>query len=260
MTALPNYLIIGTQRGGTSALARGISNHPDVFLALGKEMHFFDREYADGIDAYRRHFADSGGAVAVGEATPDYMYIEEARVRMAADLDDVRFIVILRDPVARAYSAYWHNRRRGNESLGFEEALAAEEERLEGSGWGRYRHGYMDRGRYVDQLRRIAELMPEAPLLVLFNDELRTQRRETLHRVWKFVNVDPELGDTEESRRPPRKSLVRRLKAKVSAADTYDRSYEPMSPTLRSRLVAEMDEANTALETHLGLDLSHWRT
>lgn len=228
-------------------------------MAAGKEMHFFDRSYHEGLASYERHFADTGGATAVGEATPDYMYIEEARARMAEHLGDVRLIAILRDPVARAYSAYWHNRRRGNEPLSFEDALAAEEERLAGTEWERYRLGYIDRGRYSDQLAQIDALMPDAPLLVLFNDNLRHQRTETLRRTWEFLGVDPMRGDSSEVERSSGKSLVRRVKARMSGRSTYDRTYEPLAPELRSRLVAELDEATVALERRLGVDLADWR-
>lgn len=222
-------------------------------------MHYFDRWYHEGVDSYTRHFADAGGATAVGEATPDYMFVEEARLRIAADLPTVRLIAILRDPVSRAYSAYWHNRRRGNEKLAFEDALVAEEERMSGSDWERYRLAYMSRGRYAEQLRRIEELMPDAPLLVLFNDDLRQRRPETLRRAWEFLGVDPALGSTDEVQRSQGRSLLRRLKAKFSGADTYDRTYQPMSPELRLRLVNEMDSHNAELERYLGVDLSAWR-
>lgn len=256
---LPNYLIIGTQRGGTSALARGIANHPDVYLAPGKEMHYFDRSYHEGPASYERHFAGADGFAAVGEATPDYMYIEEARMRMASDLPGVRLIAILRDPVARAYSAYWHNTRRGNEDLSFEEALEAEEDRLAGSEWERYRLGYMSRGRYLEQLRRLEELMPNSPLLVLFNDDLRRHRSDTLRRTWEFLGVEPEKGSVEETERSRGKVLLRRVKAKLTGSDSYDRTYQPMTHELRVRLVTEMRDTNRELEEHLGVDLSHWR-
>src|SRR5688572_14326389 len=114
---LPDFLIVGAMRSGTTSLHKYLQAHPDVFVASGKEVHFFDRRYGRGLDWYRSRFAGVTTERVVGEATPAYMYDENAIARIAHDLPDARLIVVLRNPVDRAYSHYWRNRSRGRENL-----------------------------------------------------------------------------------------------------------------------------------------------
>src|ERR671919_2133494 len=106
---LPTFLVIGAMKSGTTALINSLGKHPDVF-ALPSEIHFFDRFHDRGLDWYRERFAKARGQGAVGESTPEYMYLPHARERIVRDLPGVQLIAILRNPVERAYSHYWHNR------------------------------------------------------------------------------------------------------------------------------------------------------
>src|SRR5919106_2306555 len=103
---LPNFFIAGTMRSGTTSLTRYFDDHPQVYLAPTKEIHFFDLKYERGLDWYGTHFSGANGAPAVGEATPSYVYLRDAVDRMAATVPDARIVVTLRNPVDRAYSHF----------------------------------------------------------------------------------------------------------------------------------------------------------
>src|SRR5680860_1100775 len=151
MPQLPTFLIAGGMRCGTTSLNAYLREHPEVSVGQPKEVHFFDQNYERGIDWYLQHFPGSDNSKAVGEATPAYLYYPEIAERIATTLPDVRILVLLRDPVDRAHSHYWHNRSVGREKLNFADAIASEPKRLDRSPEYRARYSYVDRGRYGAQ-------------------------------------------------------------------------------------------------------------
>ena len=174
---LPSFLIVGAQRCGTTSMARTLDEHPAVFSAvLHEEVHFFDVSYRRGLSWYRSHFpllaaarwsARSAGAGPVSfESSPYYMFHPLAAERIAGDLPGVRLLVLLRDPVERAYSGHAHEVAHGFETEPFEAALELEPARLDGQAeriaadpgyfsYGHQHHSYVARGQYVDQLERL---------------------------------------------------------------------------------------------------------
>src|SRR5437764_7156012 len=114
---LPNFFIIGAMRSGTTSLTRYLNAHPDVFVAPGKELHFFDQRFDRGLDWYRDCFERAAGQRAIGEATQSYMYDAEAMTRLAVTVPKARLLAILRNPVDRAWSHYWLNRALALETL-----------------------------------------------------------------------------------------------------------------------------------------------
>jgi hypothetical protein len=270
---LPTFLIIGAMRSGTTSLTRYLRPHPEVYMAERKELHFFDFGYELGIDRYRENFEQAGAAAAVGEATPNYMYDRRAMERIAAAVPEARLVAILRDPVARAYSHYWHNRSVGRETLGFAEALAAEGDRLSTEDPRELAHwSYVDRGRYHRQLMAVCELFPREVLLVLLFDDLRETPSEVRRTLYGHLGVDDRITPTEEeitantfvafrsktvrrlTRRLPRSTrrVVGRLNTKP------DSSYPPMDPAIRADLKDRFRQDNAMLGDWLGRDLSSW--
>jgi hypothetical protein len=174
---LPSFLIVGAQRCGTTSLYKALAQHPAVLPAvLHKGVHYFDTGYANGPAWYRGHFPLSLTAQLVhrrlrvrpvtGESSPYYMFHPLAAERIARDLEGVRLIVALRDPVERAYSAHAHELARGYEAEPFEKALELERQRLAGEtekivadpgyrSFHHQHHGYLARGRYIEQLERL---------------------------------------------------------------------------------------------------------
>ena len=209
---LPDFLIIGAMKAGTSSLYAYLAEHPQVMGAPHKEVHFFDHQHARGPYWYRRHFPtleevkarerQSGHPVRIGEATPYYLYHPAAAVRIHALLPAAKLIVLLRDPVARAFSHYRHVQRQGLEPLSFTEALAAEDERLAGteeallSGrcarmLAHQRFSYRSRGLYLGQLQRYFERMPAEQILVLRSEDMFADPQATVDQVIGFLGLEP---------------------------------------------------------------------
>ena len=129
---LPDFLILGEMKCGSTTLWQLLSKHPRIFFPDEKELHFFNARPDRPLSAsdYERCFASSDSDHLLGEATPNYLFDEDASVRIHRTIPEARLIAILRDPVMRAWSHYWHNVRRGREPLSFQRALAAEPERI----------------------------------------------------------------------------------------------------------------------------------
>lgn len=214
LRVLPDFLVLGAKKCGTTALYWYLTQHPRVRPAFQKEIHFFTAAYRRGLLWYRSFFptrlarALAGEPFLTGEATPDYLFHTYTAARIRKALPDARLIAILRNPVDRAYSSYNHNLRAGLESLSFEEALDREEERLARAGGrsprpGQFHfslehHSYCARGVYADQLEVWLEQVPREQLLVLATEELHGRRVETLHEALDFLDLPPwEPGELE---------------------------------------------------------------
>ena len=215
---LPGFVVVGAQKAGTTSLYHYLGRHPAVHALERKEVHYFDNHHERRVGWYRAHFpreralarlaAAHGGLAYAGEATPFYMFHPLGPARMAAILPNARCIVLLRDPVARAYSHYQHERRNGVEQLSFPEALRAEPDRLQGElavrGVAAFddpashqRHAsYVTRGRYAEQLERLFAHFPRERVLVLFSDDLFANPQGTLERAFRFLDLQPvPIGD-----------------------------------------------------------------
>jgi hypothetical protein len=182
--ALPGALVIGAQRSGTSSLYRYLGGHPDAAPSLRKEVEYFSRRFDRGDGWYRAHFPiDAAKHRLAFEATPDYLFHPLAASRAAAVVPDVRLVAVLRDPVARAWSHHQHMVALGYETLDFDDAIAAEEERcypdlarLEQDPFhdpkALLRFSYVARGRYAGQLERWFACFPAERLLVVRSEDL----------------------------------------------------------------------------------------
>lgn len=276
--ALPTFLIPGAMKAGTTSLARMLRRHPDIGMASSKELHYFDGKRIHSPEAYAAKFAGVADRHARFEATPSYLYLPAAARRIASELPaTVRFVIMLRDPVDRAYSQYWHGRRVGAIDASFEEALRREPAML-----GRNTYGFwslVDRGRYVGQLRRFEALFGRERLLVVLFEEFVREPARAADRVAAFVGVAP-LGEQwgavpheHRARRslvPP--AIVRRLKKGALAARVIPGRLRygidqflsvpfeppPMDPATRATLAQRFRADNDELESWLGRDLSIW--
>jgi LPS sulfotransferase NodH len=258
---LPDYLIIGAQRSGTTSLYKYLVQHPAVGAAfLGKGAHFFDTNYTGAVDSYRSHFptrtykwwvkARRGLDLVTGEASPYYLAHPHAPYRIAEALPSVRLIALLRDPVERAYSHYQHELARGFESLSFEEAIDREPERLEGelekmradpsyNSFSYQHHSYLIRGRYAEQLETWYSLFPEQQILVLASEHLFADPDRVYRRVLEFLGVPPVSLPRYEAFNP--------------------RRYVDMNAATRERLTEYFAEPNRRLYEFMGVDLG-WST
>jgi hypothetical protein len=206
---LPSVLVIGAQRAGTTSLFHALAKHPHVARPLLKEIHFFDDQFWCGVDWYRAHFPLSasqdrarrreGDLVGV-DATPYYLFHPAAPARAAATVPNAKLVVLLRDPVARAYSHFQKMRRTKVEQLSFAAALDAEDERLAGEAERlladpRYRsfqhlhHSYVSRGLYADQLERWLAHFPPERLFVAFAEEFFARPQQVYAQVLAHLGL-----------------------------------------------------------------------
>lgn len=220
---LVDFMIIGAQKCGTTALGQFLGKHPEIGMSSQKEVHLFDApDYVPGtpvadIDAgYRKYFADDAATLVRGEATPSYMYLGVA-AEVKRYNPDLKLIVLLRDPVERALSEYYMQKRRGRETRPLWLAVLLEPWRL-----GRDRdpwrersptreHGYRRRGLYSLQLRAIFRHFERDRVLVVRRTDLLNDHDATMHGVLAFLGVSATVGIAravvfagEEPRRPHR--------------------------------------------------------
>lgn len=192
-----DFIVCGVQKGGTSAMDAYLRAHPEVCMADQKEVHFFDNEdyFKDrppDYSKYHHYFSPSTKHKVIGETTPIYMYWRDAVPRIWQYNPELKLVVVLRNPVERAYSHWNMERLRGGEHLSFMAALKKEQDRCREALPYQHRiYSYVDRGFYLEQLRRIWSFFPRDNTLVLKNEDLRTNALETLNRVFAFLGVSP---------------------------------------------------------------------
>ncbi len=207
---LPNFLIIGAPKSGTTSLGRYLRHHPDVFMPATEEPKYFvyggvppHYESPDNgdllerarwrFDDYLALFADWKHQRAGGERSATYLWSHTAPGAIRATIPDARLVAILRNPADRAFSHFAHNLRSLREPLtDFRAALDAEPERRK-QNWS-YNYLYRDRGRYAEQLERYFALFPSEQLLVVLYDDLVADAGEVMRKICRHLGVSDEHG------------------------------------------------------------------
>ena len=190
------FLIAGVQKGGTTALFDYLGDYGDIALSDAKELHFFDDESRDwaapDYAAYEARFPDPAGRPC-GEATPIYSYWPGALARIAAYNPAIKLILMLRDPVARAWSHWRMETARGAEAQPFDWCIRQGRQRLfDTEPWGHHRaFSYVERGFYGEQLDRVFGLFPREQVLILKSEALRADPAITLGEVRRFLGLAP---------------------------------------------------------------------
>ncbi len=286
-------LIIGASKAGTTSLFDTLAAHPAILASCEKEVRYFsnDERFARGAAWYAGRFTGPDTGRVRLEASPAYMtWSEKTAPRMRSHFAAARprLVVILRDPVTRAYSHYWHRVRLGHEPLPFADAVAREEERLhqhwaelERAGDGRF--GYMRASRYMSRLQPFLETFDREQFFFLLQEDLRPASfRTTMERLLEFLGVDPSvelqgrwsngpvvtrqatvtgawnrLKQTGASR--VYRALVPRVIRQAVPALLYrPDSYPPLAPEDQQRLRAQFADEVLACQALIGRDLSHW--
>ncbi len=239
---LPGFLIVGAQRCGTTSMYRALSAHPDVRKAvLHKGVHYFDMNYDHSLAWYRAHFplrAGHGDCLTF-ESSPYYLFHPLAGERIAADLPGVKLLVLVRDPVERAYSAYTHERARGFETESFERAIELEPERLHGEaqriitqpGYLSHSHqhqAYVGRGQYVEQLDRLSQLFGRDRIKVVDSGDFFSTPAPVYDQVLDFLGLPKsDYPPFEQHNARPRSPIGSALQARLdSHFAPYDEQLE----------------------------------
>jgi hypothetical protein len=257
---LPDFLVIGAQRSGTSSLYKYLEQHPCVLSSLRKETEYFSSRWANGEPWYRAHFPSRrrrsveqrrrGFNVVTFEASPNYVFHPLAPARAAEMVPEAKLVVLLRNPVERALSHHQHEVRAGREVLSFEQAIDLEPERLAGeeermvaeptyrsAAWERF--SYQARGRYAEQLERWMMVFPPERFLVLKSEDLYARPAACFGELLAFLGVPAWIPSEFRNH---------------SYASTPPSIPPSLSSTLRSRLSDHFAAPNRQLSSLLGRD------
>jgi hypothetical protein len=273
---LPNFLVIGAAKGGTTSLYHYLRQHPDIYMSPMKEPNYYTEEdQLSGTrpvrtrNEYEQLFAAVNGERAIGEATARYLNATGGIGRIHADLPGVRLIATLRQPADRGYSAYLMRFTDSREWLSAEEVLQP----------GNYQ---FESGLYYPKLRRYFDTFPRDQIKIILFDDLIVRPRETVRSLFRFLGVDPDFAvDTSirfNATMSPRFVRITRLfnatansVARIApwASGTglgtllrrrLLRKPDPMPPALRRRLTDQYRDDIIATGELIGRDLSHWLT
>lgn len=248
---LPNFLIIGAARCGTTSLYDSLNEHPNIYLPEHKrpEPHFFLKsyEYNKGLKYYSsKYFSKWRNEKAIGEASTSYIYQSYVPERIHNHIPDVKMIALLRNPVDRAYSNYWVSVHNGLEDLSFENALESEKTRIhseKSTFWKAIQpYAYMNRGFYYQQLSRYFRYFKKEQLLIIIFEDFIYEPAPVLKMVFQFLEVDDNFLPGN----------MREVKNKLPV------NVPPMSPATRKYLINVFKSENERLSECINQDLSHW--
>ncbi len=203
---LPDFLIVGTQKGGTTTLFELLRWHPDVKLPFIKEKHFFNEHFGLGEAWYKASFP-LGSSKLTGESTPHYLFHEKSPERAKSLLPQAKIIILLREPVERAFSHYHHNLRvKGRETLTFAEAIQQEKKRTALSAFNLKHYSYTQRGIYLPQIKRWLSYFGDEQVLILDSKTFFEQTEAVWTQVLEFLALKnhplPQRGIFNKSTSP----------------------------------------------------------
>ncbi len=242
----PDFLGIGAQKAGTTTLHELLRHHPDVFVPDLKETHFFSRHFDQSQEWYDDHFRTALSTQTVGEVTPYYLFHPAAPARIAAALPGARLFVLLRDPVDRALSGYFHAKRLGMEPLPIDEAFEVEAERLRDADLtleapgarhvGHEWHSYAARSQYHVQLARYRSLFPADRILIVRSEDFFNTPGPVWVRIQSFLGV-----------------RAIELPARFPHANGGGGERAAVSPRLRQRLRTQLEPVYQVLHRDYGI-------
>ena len=261
---LPNFLLIGGQRCGTTWIYSSLLSHPSIYMPQKKELHFFDKYYEQGIEYYTSFFQKANNEYLKGEATPDYLCCELCPERIQSVIPDARFIVVFRNPIDRSYSAYWMF-RDFFQGLSFEQALEKFPALL-----------YC--GEYIEHIQGWLQFFSRDQFLILVYDDLQKDSAKTINSIYDFLGLESvQLSQPEATNAAifPRLqnwlskkdllwivSIVKKTPANRFLRYLYTKKgfgkYPPMKRSAREHLINHFSEYNRQLAVFLNRDLSHW--
>lgn len=213
MNKAPTFLIIGERRSGTTTLAKWVKEHPEIFLHPRFDLGYFidselvgSRTYRKGKvdytswakthskEAYEALFDAADQQLAIGEKSADYLFLEQCHSRINTFYPNIKLLITLRNPTDRAWSMYWNEVGKGRESLSFEDAIDAENQRISASDYAKDHLSYFNRGIYINSLKKLFETFPRERVYITLLDHLMNDPINEMKKVYDFLGVDPEKG------------------------------------------------------------------
>ncbi len=268
---LPDFVLAGFPKAGTTSLAAHLAAHPGIWIPPQKELEFFDAQYQRGLAWYHAQLAPAPQEAVVGEASPAYLVRDEAVERMVATLPDAKILAIVRNPVDRAWSHYRFREAWQRQPTSFEAAVHAE---MAGDSAS---VGLLAWGRYVEHLERLCRLVDRSRVCVVVLDDLVSDPTELLGRVFRFLEVDERVvvSGVATVHNPAFKfrsvalwhfmmshGLWERIPFRLGyALDRLNRVPLPsvrLSGEIRAELVEYFEPHNQRLAAWLQEDLSRW--
>ena len=198
MSKCPNFMCLGAAKSGTTSLYDILIQHPDIYIPMFKEPHFFDipENYSKGIEWYKNNYYKNIDNQLLADFTPSYLFEKKAARRIFNDIGrDIKFLIIIRHPVDRAYSHYLHSCRDQHEDLSFPEAIKLEDKRLsrflnQGDYLSYLRHSYFHQSLYGDMIEEYLKYFPLKNFLFIhFEDEFIRDRNQTILRILDFLEI-----------------------------------------------------------------------
>ncbi len=270
---LPNFLIIGAAKAGTTALHTYLQQHPEIYLTPNKETNFFAFEGMDinfqgvgdealknfsiiDLKTYLQEFMGVAQESAIGEACPLYLYDAKAAKKIYHYIPNCRLIIILRNPVDRAYANYLHLVRDDRESLpDFEQALAAESERIRNN-WEWFWH-YTQVGYYSQQIQRYYDLFDRQQIAIYLYEDLSQSPIKLLQDIFRFLEVNhsfvPELNIRPNKSGVPKNKLLHQLLMKPNPIKSL---LKPLFPTSMRQKIQHKNLAKPQMNSETRAKLS----
>jgi hypothetical protein len=244
---LPNFMCLGAAKSGTTTLYDILRQHPDIYIPAFKEPHFFDipENYKNGIEWYKRNYFRNANKKIIADFTPSYFFEKEAPKRIFKNLGrDMKFLVVFRNPVDRAYSHYLHSKRDDHESGNFEKSLELEVSRLKKhenqSDYLSYlRHSYVHQGLYAQMIDRYLQYFSlDNFLFIHFENELLQERELTIKRILEFLEIDSSvLLRTDIRSNPSSKEKSKPLKKLMNKRGWWRDVIKFMIPSVQLRQI-----------------------
>jgi len=223
---LPNFIIVGAPKAGTTSLYHYLSEHPEVFMSEPKEMNFFSREeiedqglyYADfkakDMQSYERLFDGVKEEKAVGEGSVSYLFYPNTPQKIKDVLPDVKIIILLRDPVERAFSHYLMDYRMGLVDLSFEDIVYQQSRHAQSH---LFYQQFVELGMYYEQVKRYIDLFGQGQVKIYLQEDLRQNTEGVVQGLYQFLNIDatflPNLERSHNAFSMPKRKLIHKLYA-----------------------------------------------
>jgi len=264
----PNFFCIGAQKSGTTLLHELLKDIDDVYLPSKKEIHFFDQDlnFEKGLDWYEcTYFSNSDKCSAVGEITPSYIFIDEVPKRIKDCLgDEIKFILILRNPIERAYSQYIMKYKSKEEIHSFNDALLLENSRTKDDLQNNKQYSYLARGLYSKQISNYLNYFNKEQFLFIEFEDFVKNQDSTLKEICDFLNIKKDKKIVNKVIHTSKLSLFE--KVKFNFLNNYynplslltSSGYPKMSRRTRRTLMEYYKDDILALEKIIDKDLSAW--